>query len=56
MKYKRRDGCVITVECPESIVLYNKNMRGVDLNDQVHRYYNIRTKAEKITSTSFHLY
>ncbi len=44
---KQRDGSTLAVNCPESIATYNKKMGGVDLNDQLRGYYNIRIKSKK---------
>ena len=35
---KQRDGSSLAVSCPQSIVLYNDNMGGVDNNDQLRGY------------------
>ena len=39
---------------PEEVLLYNKFMGGVDMNDQLREYYSVRTKT--ITNTFFDLY
>ena len=44
---KQRDGSSIAVSCPQSIVLYNDNMGGVDNNDQLRGYYHVRLKCRK---------
>ena len=43
---KKQDGSSISVKCPQSIVLYNKYMGGVD-NDQLRGYYHVRLKCCK---------
>ena len=43
---KQRDGSSIPVRYPQSVVLYNENMGGVDNNDQL-RGYQIRLKCRK---------
>ena len=44
---KQRDGSSLSVSCPQSIVLYNNNMGGVDNNDQLRGYYHVRLKCRK---------
>ena len=44
---KKRDGSSISVKCPQSIILYNKYMGGVDNNDQLRGYYHVRLKCRK---------
>ena len=44
---KHKKGQKISVPCPEAIALYNTYMGGVDLNDQLCQYYNIRLKFQK---------
>ena len=44
---KQRDGSSIAVSCPESFVLYNTNMGGMDHNDQLRGYYHVRLKCRK---------
>lgn len=44
---KQHDGTVIPVTCPESIILYNKFMGGVDRGDQIRGYYRCRVKSRK---------
>ena len=44
---KQRDGSSIAVSCPQSIVLYNTNMGGVDNNNQLRWYYHVRLKCRK---------
>ena len=41
------DGSRANVECPEAMVLYNKYMGGVHLNDQLHKYYHVPLKSRK---------
>ena len=44
---KLRDGSTTPFSCPMAIVLYNQLMGGVDNNDQLRGYNNIRTKGRK---------
>ena len=44
---RQRDGTQISVLCPESIILYNKYMGGVDRGDQLRGYYSCRMKSRK---------
>ena len=39
VKRKQSDGSIVVVECPSAVVLYNDNMRGVDLADQKRKLY-----------------
>ena len=44
---KQKDGTSIPVKSPQSVVLYNKYMGGVDHNDQLRGYYHVRLKCRK---------
>ena len=44
---KRVDGSIMNVECPISIVDYNKYMGGVDRGDQYRKYYHVHVKSRK---------
>ena len=44
---KQKDGTSIAVKCPQSVVLYNKYMGGVDRSDQLRGYYHVRLKCRK---------
>ena len=44
---KTKDGSKISVTCPQAIDLYNKYMGGVDRNDQIRGYYQVRLKGRK---------
>ena len=44
---RQKDHTRTPISCPESIVLYNKYMGGVDRGDQLRGYYNCRTKSRK---------
>ena len=44
---KQKDGSVLNVNCPESIVSYNAKIGGVDRNDQLRGYYSIKLKSRK---------
>ena len=45
---KQKDGSVLKVNCPESIVSYNAKMGGVDRNDQLRGYYSIKLKSPRL--------
>ena len=42
-----KNGTQISVPCPIAIKEYNEHMGGVDLNDQLRRYYGVRSKGRK---------
>ena len=44
---RKKDGMSIMVRSPQSVVLYNRNMGGVDHNDQLRGYYYVRLKSHK---------
>ena len=44
---RQKDHTRTPVRCPESILLYNKYMGGVDRGDQLRGYYTCRTKSRK---------
>ena len=44
---KQKDGTSIQVKSPQSVVLYNKYMGGVDHNDQLRGYYHVCLKCRK---------
>ena len=44
---KRRDSSLVHVNCPLSIVDYNKYMGGVDVGDQYRKYYHVPVKSRK---------
>lgn len=44
---KNKDGSRVQVPCPQSVALYNKFMGGVDRNDQLRGFYNVRLKCRK---------
>ena len=44
---KQRDGTVIQVPTVPAAISYNKNMGGVDLNDQQRNYYAVGRKSRK---------
>ena len=48
---KQRDGSSLNINCPQSIDTYNAKMGGVDHNDQLRGYYNIKIKSRR-----FYLY
>ena len=44
---KQKDGSTKLVDCPRTIVAYNKHMGGVDHGDQLRSYYHVRLKSHK---------
>ena len=44
---KNKDGSSTSYHCPNSVTNYNKYMGGVDHNDQLRGYYNVRMKCRK---------
>ena len=50
---KQKDGSRVTIQCPGSVVTYNKKMGGVDHNDQLRGYYEIPIKIKKIVKIPF---
>ena len=44
---KRKDGSKIEITCPKALKMYNTYMGGVDLNDQLRKYYNFNFKSRK---------
>ena len=51
---RHKDHTRTPVRCPEGIILYNKNMGGVDRGDQQRGYYSCRTKSRKFYKYIFH--
>lgn len=51
---RQKDHTRIPVTCPESILLYNKYMGGVDRGDQLRGYYSCRTKSRKFYKYVFY--
>ena len=51
---RQKDHSHTPIPCPESIILYNKYMGGVDWGDQLRGYYNCRTKSRKFYKYIFH--
>ena len=49
-----QDGSRISVPCPQSILLYNTYMGGVDRGDQLRGYYSCRTKSRKFYKYIFY--
>ena len=47
MNRKQRDGTIIQVPSVPAAISYNKNMGGVDLNDQRRNYYAVGRKSRK---------
>ena len=44
---RQRDGSRKDVMCPSAIATYTQNMGGVDLGDQLRKYYSVRLKCTK---------
>ena len=53
---RQRDGSVAEVSCPSAILTYTKYMGGVDLGDQLRKYYSVRLNVIKIINTFFGLF
>ena len=51
---REKDGTRIPVPCPDSIIMYNKHMGGVDRGDQKRGYYQCRTKSHKFYKYIFY--
>ena len=51
---RQKDHNRTPVTCPESILLYNKYMGGVDRGDQLRGYYSCRTKSRKFYKYVFY--
>ena len=51
---RQKDHTRTPVTCPESILLYNKYMGGVDRGDQLRGYYSCRTKSRKFYKYVFY--
>ena len=43
-----RNGLMISVQCPDTVVLYNQTMAGVDKGDQYQQDYCVETKSCKV--------
>ena len=44
---RERDGSLVELSCPTAILAYTKYMGGVDLGDQLRKYYSVRLKCRK---------
>lgn len=44
---RERDGSQVSLSCPTAILTYTKYMGGVDLGDQLRKYYCVRLKCNK---------
>ena len=51
---RQKDGTRLSVECPESVIAYNRFMGGVDRGDQLRGYYSCRMKSRKFYKYIFH--
>ena len=49
-----QDGTRIAVACPQSVILYNTYMGGVDRGDQLRGYYRCRIKSRKFYKYIFY--
>ena len=49
-----QDGSRIPVPCPQSIILYNTYMGGVDIGDQLRGYYRCGTKSRNFYKYIFY--
>ena len=49
-----QDGSRIPVPCPQSIILYNTYMGGVDRGDQLRGYYRCHTRSRKFYKYIFY--
>ena len=45
---RERDGSLVELSRPTAILAYTKYMGGVDLGDQLRKYYSVRFKCRKI--------
>ena len=52
--HRMQDGSRIPVPCPQSIILYNTYMGGVDKGDQLWGYNHCRTKSKKFYKHIFY--
>ena len=50
---RERDGSRVEVSCPSAILTYTKYMGGVDLGDQLRKYYCVRLKCKKSKNMCF---
>ena len=53
VKRKQKDGTTLMVDCPSSIVAYNKFMGGVNCGGQLQSYYHVRLKPRKFYKYMF---
>ena len=44
---REKDGSKVSDSCPSAITTYTKYMGGVDLGDQLRKYYSVRLKCNK---------
>ena len=51
---RQRDGLRMPVSCPDSIIIYNKHMEGVDRGDQIRGYYSCQTRSRKFYKYIFY--
>ena len=53
---RERDGSVVDVSVPSAILTYTKYMGGVDLGDQLRKYYSVCLKSINISFGFFLMY
>ena len=53
---RERDGSRVEVSCPAAILTYTKYMGGVDLGDQLRKYYCVRKKIINMCFGPFSMY
>ncbi len=51
---RQKNGTRMPVNCPDSIIIYNKYMGGVDRGDQIRGYYACRSKSRKFYKYIYH--